>query len=196
VALEPIIIDQDELLKHISETIGKTKVLKLTDILYNRMFDVKGVIRLTFYPEKEIAFRAAWILENLVLTKPLRFIDDLDYLVAQFFKIKNKSCQRHYAKVLMHLTGPKMDKAVKAKIDSMDMEPVVERCFDLIISPKSPVAVKVFSCQVLFNLRTRYNWISEILIEQIRILMNGGKPAMQSKGRALLSYLLATDKAT
>jgi len=157
------------------------------------MFDIKDVIRLTFYPEKEIAFRAAWLLENLVLTKPLRFIDDLDYLIAQFFKIKNKSCQRHYAKILMHLTGPKMDKAVKAKIEAMNMEPVVERCFDLIINPKSPVAVKVFSCQVLFNLRTRYNWIPEMLTDQIRILMNGGKPAIQSKGRALLSYLSATD---
>jgi len=193
VTLEPINIDQEELLKHISETIGKTKVLKLTDILYNRMFDIKDVIRLTFYPEKEIAFRAAWLLENLVLTKPLRFIDDLDYLIAQFFKIKNKSCQRHYTKILMHLTGPKMDKAVKAKIEAMNMEPVVERCFDLIINPKSPVAVKVFSCQVLFNLRTRYNWIPEMLTDQIRILMNGGKPAIQSKGRALLSYLSATD---
>lgn len=160
------------------------------------MFDVKDVIKLTFYPEKEIAFRAAWILENLVLTKPLRFIDDLDCLVTQFFKIKNKSCQRHYTKILMHLTGPKMDRAVKAKIDAMDMEPVVERCFDLIINPKSPVAVKAFSCQVLFNLRTRYNWIPEILTEQIHILMNGGKPAIQAKGRALLSYLHAADQIT
>lgn len=191
--MELISIDQDGLLRHISETIGKSKVLKLIDILYNRMFDVKDVIKLTFHPEKEIAFRAAWILENLLLTNPLRFIDDLDHLVAQFLKIKNKSCLRHYTKILMHLTGPKIDKAIKAKMENMDMEPVVERCFDLIIDPKVPVAVKVFACQVLFNLRIRYNWITEILTEQIRILMNGGKPAIQSKGRALLSYLQATD---
>jgi len=192
--VEPFITDQDELLKHISKTIGKSKVLKLTDILYNRMFDVKAVIALTFYPEKEIAFRAAWILENLLLTDPLRFADDIDYLAAQFLKIKNKSCLRHYTKILMHLTGPKTDKAIKVKVETMDMEPVAERCFDLLIDTQTPVAVKVFACQVLFNLRTRYNWITEILTEQIHILMHGGKPAIQSKGRALLNQLQAANK--
>lgn len=192
--MESVNIDQHELLKQISQTIGKTKVLKLRDILYNQRFDVKGLIVLTFYPEKEIAFRAAWILENLLLTDPLRFINDIDYLVAQFLNIKNKSCLRHYTKIIMHLTDAKADKAIKVKIEAIDMELVAVYCFDLIIDAKIPVAVKVFACQVLFNLRTRYNWITEMLIEQIRILMHGGKPAIQSKGRALLSQLQAADR--
>lgn len=175
---------------HISETIGKSKVLKLTDILNNRMFDVKDLINLTFLPEKEIAFRAAWILENLILSKPLRFIDDLDYVIAQFFRIRNKSCQRHYAKIIMHLTDARMDRAIKQRLNDIDLEPVVERCFDLIIDPKTPIAIKAFSSQILFNLRTRYSWISEVLTDQIRIMMSNGKPSIQAKGRRLLSYLI------
>jgi len=183
------VINQDDLLRHITETIGKTKVLKLTDILYNRNFEIKDLIELTFYPEKDIAFRAAWILENLVLIRPQRFMDDIEYLITQFFKVKNKSVLRHYTKIIMHLTGPKMDKMVREKVALLDMEAVVERCFDLIIDPKMPVAVKVFSSQVLFNLRTRFNWIPEILTTQLRLMMNGGKPGIQSKCRNLLSYL-------
>jgi hypothetical protein len=154
------------------------------------MFDVKDLIKLTFVPEKEIAFRAAWILENLILSDPIRFINDLDYLISQFFRIKNKSCQRHYSKIIMHLTEPRMDKQVKQKLNTMDMEQVIGRCFDLVIDPKTPTAVKVCASQILFNMRLRYPWIGEMLTDQIKIMMHGGKPSIQAKGRKLLSYLV------
>lgn len=182
--------NEEELLWHISETIGKNKVLKLTDILYNRMFDVKDLIHLTLVPEREIAFRASWILENLILCDPVRFINDLDYVIMQFFRIRNKSCQRHYSKILMHLTGPGVAKKIKHKLSETDMEPVAEHCFDLLIDPKTPVAVKAFCTQILFNLRLRYPWITELLTDQIKMMMNGGKPGLQAKGRKLLSYLV------
>jgi hypothetical protein len=181
--------DKDELLWHIAETIGKSKVLKLTDILHNRQFDIKDLIELTFIPEKEIAFRAAWILENLILSKPLKYIDELEYLLSLFPQIKNKSCQRHYAKIIMHLTGPAIDKAVKQKMESLNMEAIVEHSFDLLIEPKTPAAVKACASEILFNLRCRYHWIGEVLSEQLKIMMNGGQPSIQAKGRRLLSYL-------
>lgn len=181
--------DKDELLWHISETIGKSKVLKLTDILHNRQFDIKDLIELTFIPEKEIAFRAAWILENLVLSDPLRCIDDLEFLIAHFPKVKNKSCQRHYAKIIMHLTEPAMHKRIKQKLNAVDMENTVEHCFDLLIEPRTPVAIKACASEVLFNMRVRYTWIGEVLTEQLKLMMQGGKPSIQAKGRRLLSYL-------
>lgn len=181
--------NKDELLWHISETIGKSKVLKLTDILHNRSFDIRDLIDLTFIPEKEIAFRAAWILENLILSDPPRFIGDLEYLITLFPNVKNKSCQRHYAKIIMHLTDAAADKRIKEKLNSINMECIVEQCFDLLIEPKTPAAVKALTSQILFNLRLRYNWIGELLTEQLKLLMDGGKPSIQAKGRRLLSYL-------
>lgn len=181
--------NKDELLWHISETIGKSKVLKLTDILYNRQFNVRDLIELTFIREREIAFRAAWILENLILSNPPRFIDDLEYVILQFPKVKNKSCQRHYAKIIMHLTEPAMDKWVKQKLEIINMECTVETCFDLLIEPKTPAAVKACASEILFNMRFRYTWIGEVLTEQLKLMMNGGKPSIQAKGRRLLSYL-------
>jgi hypothetical protein len=185
-----IINDKEELLLHISETIGKNKVLKLTDILYNRSFKVKDLIQLTYAPQREIAFRAAWILENLVLGNPAKYINDLEYLFARFPDVKNKSCQRHYAKIIMALTGPGMDKAIRQKIDTLSMEPVVERCFDLLTDRRTPVAVKVHCSQFLFNMRLRYAWITDVLTDQMRILMDLGEPAVKAKGRRLLSYLV------
>ncbi|RKR83294.1 hypothetical protein BDD43_3498 [Mucilaginibacter gracilis] len=181
--------DKDELLLHISETIGKSKVLKLTDILHNRQFDITDLIELTFTRQREIAFRAAWILENLLLSTPTKFVNHLEYIIAQFPEVKNKSCQRHYAKIIMHLTRPDADKAVKQKLDAINMEAIVERCFDLLIEPKTPAAVKAFASEILFNMRLRYTWIGAVLSEQLQIMMPGGKPSIQAKGRRLLSYL-------
>lgn len=174
---------------HISKTIGKSKVLKLTDILHNRQFNVRDLIELTFMREREIAFRAAWILENLIAIDPVRFIDDIEYLILLFPIVKNKSCQRHYAKIIMHLTEQGVDKLVKQKLAEIDLEGTVEHCFDLLIEPKTPAAVKAHVSEILFNLRCRYTWIGEVLSEQLKIMMYGGKPSIRSKGRRLLSYL-------
>jgi hypothetical protein len=182
--------NQDELLLHISETIGKNKVLKLTDILYNRKFAIGDLINLTFYPRKEIAFRAAWILENLILLHPVKYVNDIETICAQFTRVNNKSCLRHYTKIIMHLTAPGADKQIKTKLESINMENVIERCFELLIDRGSPVAVKAFASQVLFNLRSRHTWIAGVLTDQIKIMMDGGEPAIRAKGRKLLSYLV------
>ena len=181
--------DERELLWHICETIGKNKVLKLTDILYNRKFDINDLINLTFYPKKEVAFRAAWILENLILAHPIAYINHIEDLFVNFKNIKNKSCLRHYTKILMHLTAPQADKLIKQKLEGIDMEPVIEYCFELIINKNTPVAVRSFASQTLFNLRCKHSWIAEVLTDQIKIMMDGGEPAIQAKGRKLLSYL-------
>jgi hypothetical protein len=184
-----IIKNRDELLRHIAETIGKNKVLKLTDILYNRKFAANDLIALTFYPKKEIAFRAAWILENLVLAHPLEYLDAFGQVCAGFPQITNKSVLRHYTKIIMHFTAPGADKQVKERLKLIDMEQVIERCFELLIDKNTPVAVRAFASQVLFNLRLRHSWIAEVLTDQVKIMMDGGKPGIQAKGRKLLSYL-------
>ncbi|WP_448698699.1 hypothetical protein ACFGVR_17725 [Mucilaginibacter sp. AW1-3] len=182
-------LTQQELIECISADIGKPNVLKLADTLLIQDFPLAGLIGVTLHPEREIAFRAAWTLETLVLGQPSHFIDQLDQLIAPFCMVKNTGCQRHYARILDELTAPKADKAIKAKMLSMDLEPVAERCFDLMIEPKTPIAVKVFASQLAFNLRHRYDWIAEILTGQLQIMMNGGKPAIRARGRVLLEQL-------
>ncbi|HVW12722.1 MAG TPA: hypothetical protein VHB54_02800 [Mucilaginibacter sp.] len=71
----------------------------------------------------------------------------------------------------------------------MDLEPIVEKLFDWVIDSKVLIAVKVFSLEALFNLRGRYTWITDELKEQTTFLMRDGTPAIQSRGRKLLSRL-------
>ncbi|WP_157544016.1 hypothetical protein [Mucilaginibacter paludis] len=182
---------KDNLLPHLSVAISKNKLLLLTDLLYNEMFDVKELICLTLVPEKEVAFRASWLMENLILRDSFRYINEIDELVLNFCRIGNKSCQRHYAKIIMHLTDGRRPKMISDKVALLNLEPVAERCFDLLIDTKTPVAVKTFCLQILFNLRLRYSWIGDMLIEQLNLMMNAGKPGIKAKCRNLISCLVA-----
>ncbi|BAU55004.1 hypothetical protein [Mucilaginibacter gotjawali] len=182
-------ISPAELIKQISGTIGKTKVLTLSRALKEPQFALRDLIDITFHPDKNIAFRAAGILENAFLTDPLRYEPDLEYMVSRIKEVKHESCKRHYAKIMMHITNPKALPVIKNKLQQIDLEPTVEQCFDWMIDPKVKIAVKVFASEALFNLRFRYPWIKEELAEQIHFLMRNGTPAILSRGRKLLALL-------
>ena len=63
-------ISQAELVTQLSNTIGKTKVLELTCILREQQFALRDLIDLTFHRNKDIAFRAARLLENVFFSVP------------------------------------------------------------------------------------------------------------------------------
>jgi len=182
-------LTRDELVKEISKTLVKIKVEKLTAIMEQQNFALRDLINITFYPDKNIAFRAAWILENLFLKNPGTYLDDLDYLISRVSEVEYPSCKRHYAKILMHITAPKTPASIREKLDEIDLAPIVEQFFDWLIDPKILIAVKVFAAQTLFNMRQRYPWIKEELAEQLKFLMRDGTAAIQSRGKKLLAEL-------
>src|ERR1700744_2282608 len=175
-----------ELVKELTATFGKTKVDKLSKLLKQQNFALRDLIDFTFHEDKTIAFRAAWLLENVFLVNPELYLPEIDYLLARFKEVTYQSCQRHYAKIVMHLTSPKAHPIIKAKLAETDLEPVVEQCFDWMIDPKVLIAVKVFAAEALFNLRHRYTWILEELKNQLEFLMRNGSAAIQSRGKKLL----------
>jgi hypothetical protein len=182
-------ITPDELINEIGATMGKIKVVKLSAILEKQHFAIHDLIDITFHPDKNIAFRAAWILENIFLKKPESYINDMDYLFSHIGDVKNESCKRHYTKIVMHVTDPKAPPAIKIKLQEMDLEPIAEHFFDWIIDPKAKIAFKVFASSALFNIKDRYPWVAEELKEQIQFFMRNGSAAIQSRGRKLLAQL-------
>ena len=182
-------LTSDELIKEISTTLTKTKVVKLSAIVKKQQFSVRDLIDITFHPDKNIAFRAAWILENLFLQNPESYIENLDDLISSVKDVANPSCKRHYAKILMHITSPKAPASIKQRLAEIDLEATVEQLFDWLIDPKVLIAVKVFAAEALFNIRERYPWIAEELTNQIRFLMRDGTAAIQSRGRKILFRL-------
>jgi len=180
-------LNKGELVGSIKSRIGKLKVIKLTEILQKEQFSLRDLVDITFSDDRDIAFRAAWLLENLFLQKPGNYIDELEYLISRINDVKHASCKRHYAKILMHITAPKAPEDVRQRLENIDLEPVVEQLFDWLIDPKVLVAVKVFAAEALFNVRVRYPWIQDELKDQIHFMMRDGTAAIQSRGRKLLA---------
>jgi hypothetical protein len=182
-------MDKTELVKQITTNIGKVKVLHLTKILNEQQFDLRDLIAITFHQDKDVAFRATWLLENVFLQKPEAYLPQLDYLLSGIDKVKHPGPQRHYAKIVMHITDADAPTIIKDKVATIDFEPVVEKLFDWMIDAKVKIAVKAFAAEALFNLRHRYDWISEELANQLQFMMRNGSPAIQVRGRKLLKDL-------
>jgi hypothetical protein len=182
-------MDKTQLIKQITATIGKTKVLELGKILTASKFNLSDLIDITLHPDNHVAFRAAWLLENIFLADPKTYLPDMDYLLATMANVKAPGGKRHYAKIVMHITDAKAPQLIKDKVATIDFENVVEQLFDWMIDPKIKIAVKAFAAEALFNLRGRYDWITDELKNQLRYLMRDGSAAIQSKGRKLLGEL-------
>lgn len=168
---------------------GKVKVLALTKILEEANFNLPDLIAVTFNNDKDIAFRASWLLENLFLQQPDKYVDQLGLLLTSIPKVKYPGPQRHYAKILMHLTASSAPAAIKQEVAQFDMEPVIEQLFDWMIDPKVKIAVKVFAAEALFNLSGRYPWLKEELVQQLHFLMRNGSAAIQVAGKRLLKQI-------
>jgi len=182
-------MNQAELIEQITATIDKLKVLELGKILHAKKFNLRDLVDITLYPDDAIAFRAAWLLENVFLQYPEVYLSDLDYLLSKISAIKSAGGKRHYAKIVMHLTDKNAPAIIKAEVDHYDFEPIIEQLFDWMINPEIKIAVKAFAAEALFSLRHRYNWVTEELANQLQFLMSDGTAAIQSRGKRLLKEL-------
>lgn len=181
-------MDKPALLKEISGTLSKGDIDRLSISLYETDFPLNDLIDLTFYPQKEVAFRAAWVLEGLGLTNLEAFRPYVVKFLDLYPQQTNQSCRRHFAKILANLTAPKHERSLWIP-ESYNMVSVVEKTFDWLIDHQTPVAVKVYCMEVLFNLRQHFPWIREELEAEIIFMLHDGKPAIQSRGKAILKKL-------
>ncbi|WP_439697287.1 hypothetical protein ACFGVS_02410 [Mucilaginibacter sp. AW1-7] len=180
---------KSELIERITGIIGKPKVLELSRILKAQQFALHDLIDTTFHPDKAVAFRAVWILENVFLTAPESYLPDLEYMISRIKEVKHPGCMRHYAKIIMHITDAKAPESLQLKLQEINFEPVVEQLFDWMINPRTKVAVKIFAAYALFNLKDSFPWVKEELTAQMEFLMRNGSAAIQAGGKKILKSL-------
>ncbi|MEN0055935.1 MAG: hypothetical protein AAGC65_19805 [Mucilaginibacter sp.] len=179
-------LSQQQLTEQLSSSIGKIRILKLSHLLNEQGFPLHDIIDITFHPDKQVGFRAIWLFENIFLTDPEAYFNDLSYLISRFKEVTNQSCMRHYAKIIMHVTENAAPGSLQLKLKEIDFEPVVEQLFDWLINPKVKVAVKMFAANALYNLKDTFPWIQEELTSQLEFLMRDGSSGIQSASRKIL----------
>lgn len=146
-------------------------VASSTSIIESSDLDIDDLFDICFHKKKEIAFRAAWMLEYLMTHKPDQFSPYVYKLLELLPKQQNPSAMRHYAKMVVLLTEKKADSLYKELIKNIDFEPIIEVLFTWLVDSRTLVASKVHCMQALANLAPRYDWIKDELLETVEYLM-------------------------
>ena len=187
-------MNKSELLKTISGALNKGKVSELSCQAADGGISAADLLDLTFYPRQEVAFRAAWILDCLVLTYPECFAPLVSRFLERYSDQSNRSCQRHFTKIMMCLTASKCPDKFQIPV-GYNQESIIESTFEWLIDPATPVAVRVNSMDILFNLSYTTPWIAAELALQVDFLLQSGGAAVQSRGKAIAKKLMKREQS-
>lgn len=178
-------MNKEELLYELALPLNKKRI---NQFILQDLCDVADLIELSTQSNPQIAFHAAWILEYLIYEHPVRYKNHYKILVSVFQVQKNRSCQRHYTKILMLLTASSNIHLLA----NIDLDSIVETSFALMIDPETPVAITVNCMDILYNLRNLDSWIADELKLQVMHLLKDGTAAVQSRGKRVLKKLQNT----
>lgn len=178
-----------DLIAILSATLSKKRVAELVLMEKNLLIDINELYELSFHADQVIAFRASWVLETITLSIPERLNPVLHLFLSDFPKQNNRSCQRHFTRILMTMQDKKAPLSYQQSLRAADREALVTTVFEWVIDPETPVAVLANCIDVLYAFCAEFEWIREELGYQLIILMDRGSPALNSRGKRVLRRL-------
>ena len=99
-----------------------------------------------------------------------RFVDS-------FLAAASPSVHRHFSKIILRLL-----QTDSIALSAGQRQRIAEQAFERLIDPKTRVAVKVWSMEILDCLSGGLPWVDEQLEETIRFLMRDGSPGLLNRG--------------
>ncbi|QBQ41859.1 hypothetical protein E2P86_12115 [Sphingobacterium psychroaquaticum] len=147
---------------------------------------LQELLTYSFHTDDQIAFRAAWLLEHVMLKEHQLLSTIYDDFIGLLPKQTNWSAIRSYTKLLMIAT----DKKTVKKSTPTQEEIIIETVFSWMIDPKCPVATRVNCMDVLYNLSSKHPWIKDELAAQIQYHLRNPSAALASRGNRVLKRIL------
>jgi len=163
-------LEKEELIARLDAPMKFQMVANSTAIIESHDLDINDLLGISFHKKKEIAFRAAWMLEYIMINRPAQFSPFIPKLLELLPAQKNPSAMRHYTKIIALLTARNADPVYKELSKTLDFDPVIEVLFTWLVDTEMLVATKVHCMQSLANLVPRYVWIKDDLLETIDYL--------------------------
>ncbi|MNY19889.1 hypothetical protein D3C86_1533460 [compost metagenome] len=182
-------MDKEELIARLNAPMQFQMVANSTAIVESSDLDINDLLDISFHQKKEIAFRAAWMLEYLMTQRSAQFSKYVSALLTLLPRQENPSAMRHYAKIVALMTDRKADPVYKELLVQLDFDPIIETLFTWLVDPETLVATKVHCMQSLANLVPRYDWISDELQETIDYLMGVESIAFFARARMVKKQL-------
>jgi len=182
--------DIEDLRKSIAAMREKGSIKRLALTISQDKVMVEELLDISFDKQGTLAFRASWMLEHIASCFPDRFRPLVPKFIKGLPSQDNKSCQRHYTKILMCLFNTAPGNPYEDIVTGYKYrEDLVDVVFHWYIDSLAPVAVKANCMDVLFYLSGEFDWISEELSMQIESDMRTGSAAIQHRGKKILEKL-------
>lgn len=142
------------------------------------VFDELWTIALS--DEKLLNWRAAWVIKGIWEKSPELVNPHLGKMRWALATINQDGVKREFLKMISESPLPD---------DEEEMGILLKYCFDWLASPLEPIAVRVHSMEVLFQISTRIPEIIPELRTTIEVAMQEGSAGMVSRGRRTLKAL-------
>jgi hypothetical protein len=162
----------------------KEKTIDLALQVKNGFILIDDVLALCFHPDKQIAFRAAWLLEYAEINAPDVFKLRVHQFLALYKTTDNASVQRHFSKIGMRLVHPLW--SYFYLLSAQDLSNLLEPSFDWLINPKVPVAVKSNCLDIIYALSDEHDWTLEELKVVLQDFLTSSSPALISRAKRVL----------
>ena len=144
------------------ETAKKENRQRIANIVLEQPFLFEELITITFWIDKKISIKAAWVLEWICTHQNLDFI--LPYLkefTSKISSLKFDSAIRPCAKICEHLATAYYAKSVnktKEILTLVHIDAIVETGFDWLITPQK-IAVRAYTMNTLYLFGLEKEWI-------------------------------------
>ena len=179
----------ETLLDTLSNAISKRKVEELSELAQTNIELTEKIFALTFHPKHEVAFRAAWILENIYLASPQNFAPHVNWFLINFPNQNNTSARRNFAKILALITKKNAPKEIKEIVNQFKTDDLVETVFAWLIDEEVAVAIKSHCLNILANLNYKHPWIKEELLQTMDFLVDKESIAFYAKVKQIRKQL-------
>ncbi len=147
------------------------------------IFDELWTIALS--EELPINWRAAWAIKGIWEESPELVSPHLSNMRRALANIKQDGVKREFLKMISE--NPLPD-------DEEELGILLKYCFDWLASPMEPIAVRVHSMEILFQISAQIPEIIPELKTTIEVAMQEGSAGMVSRGRKILKALQKAEK--
>ena len=144
-------------------------------------------IALALHSDPRVAFRASWALDWAYFNSPGGILPHIDAFVEAFLQSDNGSVHRQYSKILHDMQLRRI-----VVFDDIRLGRIAEKVFDLLVSPESRPAVKVWCMEILFEASPRLDWVEDALQDTLhRILECGPSRGLANRASKVLCRMSA-----
>jgi len=186
----------DNLTERLKYALRKSEVQQLASFFSAIPNGTDILFELSLSKNSQLAFHAAWVLENCILDNTSLLDAHADRLLAVIPSLQNNSVRRHFCKLFktwLEGNQNKLTEWIEAR--NSEVEGLIEACYGWLLSTDVPVAVRVHCLEILWILSNQYIWIAEELPNTLRLIQIDSTPGVKAMVRRIKKTRAGNGKA-